>query len=644
MRYRPEIDGLRALAVLPVMLFHAAVPAFSGGYVGVDVFFVVSGYLITSLLLEDLEAGRFTYLGFLERRARRILPALFLVLLVCIPAAWLLLLPGQLREFSQSLIATIAFASNFYFRRETGYFEDAAEAMPLLHTWSLAVEEQYYIFYPVLLLAVWRLSKRTVWLPLAVFAAASIVLAEGLMRIDSGAAFFLAPARAWEFLLGAITASLRARQEPRNARFGNDALAATGLALILAPVFLYDGATRFPGANALAPVFGAVLIIWNARPGTLTGRVLSTRPLVGLGLLSYSLYLWHQPLLAFARVVTAGDVGLPLTAFALLLSLPLAYLSWRFIESPFRRPEAVSAKAVLAVSAGAVTVVGGLGLAGHFGLKDESLTDWRRVNHGLNELCEFRSRFEPVSACVTSSKPKYLVWGDSTAMALVPGLLASRPGVGLAQATRSVCGPHLELAPVMTEIGYGREWPSECLAFNQSVLEYLAATPSVEVVILSGKFGKHVVSPERRVSRAGVEQTASLSAAHESLAATVAAIRKLGKRVVIIKPPPRGRFDAGLCLERRAQAKPTWGVRSDCAIDRLLLGSEAGFTHEFFETLPKAIGPVADFDSALCDRRWCRTEIDGTFIYRDAGHFSIDGSIEVGRRMRLLDLIDGVAR
>lgn len=335
MRYRPEIDGLRAVAVLPVILFHAGYGPFSGGYVGVDVFFVISGYLITSLIARDLAAGCFSLADFYERRARRILPALFTVALACLPFAWLYLFPEHMVDFAQSLWGVATFSSNFVFWMQADYFDSAAELKPLLHTWSLAVEEQYYILFPLIMLVLWRAGPRWVLIVLAGFFVASLIGAQVGSAMDPDFTFYMLPTRAWELAAGAMTAMvLRHREAPFGPRAGA-AIALAGLAAIVLPVGLYGPDTPFPGVYALPPVLGTVAIIVFARPGTLPHRLLSLRPLVGIGLISYSAYLWHQPAFAFAR--HAGIDGRPATMPALiLLSLGLAWATWRWIETPAR--------------------------------------------------------------------------------------------------------------------------------------------------------------------------------------------------------------------------------------------------------------------------------------------------------------------
>lgn len=347
MHYRREIDGLRAIAVLPVILFHAGVPGVPGGFFGVDIFFVISGYLITTIIIEQIGQGTFSILSFYERRARRILPALFLVVGVCIPAAWHWMTPLELRAFAGSVVSILFFSSNILFYREHGYFEAASELKPLLHTWSLAVEEQFYLFFPPVILLLARLGWR--WTSIAVVGAAavSLTLAAMFATTHPAAAFFLLPARAWELLAGAIVAL--ALRRPMTAtllsavpRPGREAMTLLGLALIAHAVLGYDPADPFPALTAAYPVAGACLVILFAAPAvagapsTFGARLLSVGPMVGIGLISYSLYLWHQPLLAFTRIATDTPLGLEVRLGLVAATIGLAYFTWRFVERPFR--------------------------------------------------------------------------------------------------------------------------------------------------------------------------------------------------------------------------------------------------------------------------------------------------------------------
>jgi|TARA_B110000238_G_scaffold185862_1_gene214466 peptidoglycan/LPS O-acetylase OafA/YrhL len=291
LKYRPEIDGLRALAVIPVILFHGGFELFSGGFVGVDVFFVISGYLITTILIEDIESNRFSILNFYERRARRILPALFFVMFVCIPFSWMWMLPGQLRDFSQSLMAVGLFSSNILFWLESGYFETAAEAKPLLHTWSLAVEEQYYVLFPIFLFFAWRFGKNRVFSMIVAFAAISLGLSEWGWRNQAAANFYLAPTRAWELFAGSLAAFVVLKRGVQS----NNTLSLLGLVAILFAIFAYDENTPFPSLYALVPVIGVALLVLFADAKTLAAKLLSTRFFVTLGLISYSAYMVKLP-------------------------------------------------------------------------------------------------------------------------------------------------------------------------------------------------------------------------------------------------------------------------------------------------------------------------------------------------------------
>ncbi len=365
MKYRREIDGLRALAVMPVILFHAGFQFFSGGYIGVDVFFVISGYLITTILLSELEEGRFSIVNFYARRARRILPALIFVLTCSLPFAWLWLFPQDMNSFAQSLTAVTAFVSNIFFWKTSGYFDTAAELKPLLHTWSLAVEEQYYLFFPILLMATWQLGKLRVAGLLALIFLASFGAALWAVHAKPMAAFFLLPTRGWELLVGGFAAFyLHGRAEPPLRRWLAEAGGMAGVILIVGAVFLFDKNTPFPGLPALVPTLGAALIIVCSHPGTLAGKLLGFPVLVGIGLISYSAYLWHQPIFAFARHRSLDEPGHLVFGGLTVLTLLLAVFSWRFVERPFRKPGQFTRRQVFVLGLACSLILAGTGWLG----------------------------------------------------------------------------------------------------------------------------------------------------------------------------------------------------------------------------------------------------------------------------------------
>jgi len=367
-RYRPEIDGLRAVAVIPVLFFHAGFRPAVGGFVGVDVFFVISGYLITSIILNELSRDTFSFADFYERRARRILPALYLVLTVCIPLGYLWMLPDEFSRFLQTLVATVFFGSNIDLTVHSGYFGQDLKLNPLLHTWSLAVEEQYYVLVPALLWVCWRKGLGRVFGVLAAISLGSLVLAEIGWRTWPVASFFMLPTRAWELGLGGLAGLALFRRPdfrpgPRVAEIGS----AAGLGLIGLSVLAFSPRTPFPSLYTLVPTLGAVLVIVCADGRTLAGRLLSWRPVVLIGLISYSAYLWHQPILAFARIRSLYDLSDAARLGAIVLSLMLAWLTWRYVERPFRDRTLIPARRVVQfgarVSLGLV-LVSGAGLSG----------------------------------------------------------------------------------------------------------------------------------------------------------------------------------------------------------------------------------------------------------------------------------------
>ena len=362
MTYRPEIDGLRAVALLPVLLFHAGFDVFRGGFVGVDVFLVISGYLVTSIILKERAAGSFSIVRFYERRARRILPALYCVVLCCSPFAWFLMLPDPLENFGQSVVATVFFGNNVLLWLTSGYWELASEFRPLVHTWSLGVEEQFYLLFPLIAVVLWRFGRRTLLAAIVVLCGLSFMAGEVVFAVDADASFYLLHTRAWELLAGSLCACVHVRHATRPSNL----LSMAGLGLIAFAVVSYDGAS-LPAGWALAPVGGAVLVIMFGGAGTVTATALSARWLVGVGLISYSGYLWHQPLFAFARINSYQPPSSLLMLALAIVALMLSYVSWKYVETPFRNSDTVTTASFITVLATTTVVLTGMGLALHYG-------------------------------------------------------------------------------------------------------------------------------------------------------------------------------------------------------------------------------------------------------------------------------------
>ncbi|MDF8333504.1 acyltransferase family protein [Novosphingobium sp. HBC54] len=647
--YRPEIDGLRAVAVVPVILFHAGLGPFHGGFAGVDVFFAISGFLITRLLVADLQAGAFSIAGFYERRVRRILPALFLVMVACVPFAWAWLLPSQLDDFGKSLVAVCLFASNVLFWREQGYFGADTALKPLLHTWSLAVEEQFYIAFPLLLWALWRWAGGRRWLPavLGALALASLALSQWSTVHAAQAGFYLAPGRAWELLAGAICALLPEAKVRAGAVRHVPGLA--GLGMIAAAVLLFSEDSAFPGLLALLPVGGALLVLRHGGAGTAAGRVLAHPLPRGIGLVSYSAYLWHQPLFTFARAQSAALPGKVEMAALALLAIGLGALSWWFVELPFRRRGAGPLPRRGAVFAGALAgmaVLAGAGVVLHrahgfparpaangtMGALEQRLA----INFGLGPECEGRFTLSP--ACATAEKPDMLLWGDSFAMHLAPGLMAGPRRPALRQMTISSCAPLLDIGLMAAGRDYDPAAARDCIAFDEQVLGWLKANRQVRTVVLASPFTMY---SDLAMDRAGHVATATPDRVADALRRTVAAIRATGARVVVIAPPPNDGTNLGQCLARAARNGQLSGDT----------GSPCDFPRAQAKNYPDAlmariapVVPVIRLDTMVCPRETCLAQHDGRMIWRDDGHLSIEGSRWLGARYHWAALARQLAR
>jgi peptidoglycan/LPS O-acetylase OafA/YrhL len=493
LKYRPDIDGLRAIAVLSVFGFHLQMGTFSGGFVGVDIFFVLSGYLIGSILLSDLESGRFSLREFYVRRIRRIFPALVVALLGTVVLALVFSMPSELRDFAKSLIAATFSASNIYFGLHSNYFDLHALERPALQTWSLGVEEQFYLLFPPLLLLLHRRFPRQLTATLVLLTAVSFALsAFGAFRFPI-LTFFMPYTRAWELLCGTLLA-LPLMPRLRSLAVRN-LLAFAGLLLIAFAIRLFNAGMPFPGAAALFPCVGTALLLWSGQPlpdpttqtQTLPARLLSTRPLVFIGLISYSLYLLHWPIVAFQSMGGLWGYGLPhrvSSAITFVVSLVLATLSWRFVERPFRdgklKLTGSHAFWFAGVSVAVLVACGGTALALH-GLPGRFSPEAIRVAGYVDEPMNFRigtcmviraSDFNP-GVCLREdpTRQNWLLIGDSHAAALWAGLVAALPDVNILQANRAACHPD----PAQTG--------GECGILMQEIFNGFLATHHVDRIV-----------------------------------------------------------------------------------------------------------------------------------------------------------------
>ena len=640
MKYRAEIEGLRALAVVPVILFHAGFEPFSGGFVGVDVFFVISGYLITTILIEDLENQRFSLVNFYERRARRILPALFFVMLVCIPFAWMWMLPSQMKEFSQSLVAVSLFASNILFWRKSGYFDAAAEEKPLLHTWSLAVEEQYYVLFPIFLFLAWRYGKNRVFWMIVVMASISLLLSEWGWRNKATANFYLAPTRAWELFAGSIAAFI----VQKNGVQKNNFLALLGLATIIFSIFVYDETTPFPSVYALVPVLGVVLLVLYADRETLAAKLLSTKAFVGVGYISYSAYLWHQPLFAFTRIRSLEHPSLLLMLALSFLSMLMAYISWRYVEKPFRQSQLVSRKIRLLSFFIGIFLLLTIGSIGYFtdGFKAHILNA-RQIalvdSLERSNLPACKKCFEEFFQQGESRQGREIVLiGDSNADHFSVGLqsIADDLGYSLHTLTYPGCMPLAEFYRLDKSPGVN----AECLSFNRLFKETLSKNnEKFDVIIVSAAWLLYFYGSEVLDGIANYSGTPIISSPNLSLDGSnpikpeereeifveyfnnlLSQLLSNANKVIVVGPLPPSivRFDNKFAIRN-----------PKLLITDQYLTSISAFSRALNKSLISHQVSFIDLASELCRERECEVIRNDKFLYSDPTHLSHYGQLTV---------------
>ena len=554
--YRREIDGLRAVAVIPVVLYHAGFPGFRGGFLGVDVFFVISGYLITRLIEAEIHRGEFSVVGFYERRIRRILPALFLVVLVSSVFAWLWLFPREMADFARSVIAIALFGSNIYFNQEIGYFTGDVGLWPLIHTWSLAVEEQFYAIFPFLLLGLARrLSARGVFMWVAAVSALSFAWAQATSHADPQADFYLPQFRAWELGTGALVA-LAAPERLSLGAWPRSSFAGLGAAL-LAFALVCAPRDLAPSAWSLAPVGGAALLIAFATPENVWGRLLAARPFVGIGLVSYSAYLWHQPLFAFARFRFNTP---PAGAAMLLLSLAafaLAALSWRFVERPFRDRARFSRTFVFA---GALVVGMALIAAARIVVIERGVPTRMAPIAGRDDIGRYRDACLDIddirpaalaarTACrlgAPGGAPDFLLIGDSHAASLADGLdiaatQAGRSGLIVAS---NACLPIPGLSSQ-----YPRSRPA-CRRLHDALID-IVDTLGIKLVIMHARW--EAMDETQEVDDEARPRPASAGDIETRLLKMASTLAARGAKLVILTSTPHALARVPDILARKAR-------------------------------------------------------------------------------------------
>jgi peptidoglycan/LPS O-acetylase OafA/YrhL len=616
MKYRSDIDGLRALAVLPVVLYHVGIPGFGGGFVGVDIFFVISGYLICGMIDGDIRKESFSLGNFYKRRILRILPALFVMFLATSILAYVYCLPVELENYAKSLASAVGSVSNVYFAKTTGYFDAPAETKPLLHTWSLGVEEQFYLVIPLLMLFAYRFMAKRAKLLFAVVALVSFAAAVAFSYRNTTFVFYLTPFRAWELALGALL-SIGYIPAPETA-FRKDVCGVTGLLLLLGVIFLGSSSAPLLLMTSLASIGAALVIASSERGISSVGRLLSLRPVVFIGLISYSLYLWHWPLIVFQRtdgLFSSGSPGIATKLVLIATSIGLACLSWKFIEIPFRSKGSKTSKAAVfgAASAAMASAVALCGLVLVIGGAPSRFPD-RVVSIGAYLAYDPAEAFRAghcylgtnreqldVQTCMSldAKRPNYLLVGDSHAAALWLGLSMAMPDVNVMQATASMCRPAISSVSVLET--------RACPKLMHFVFNDFLEHNKVDKVLLAASWKD--------------EDLPDLLAAIEALKARGFDVAVLGPIVEYDSALPR------LLTEQILRNDPviartmrTPGIRErDRAMRRMVTEQGAAY--------------VSVYDS-VCHDGVCDEFAKGDIpLQFDAGHLTAEGSLKVAQRL-----------
>ncbi|PYE23557.1 peptidoglycan/LPS O-acetylase OafA/YrhL [Rhizobium sp. PP-CC-3A-592] len=641
--YRPDLDGLRALAIMPVLLFHADVSVFRGGFVGVDVFFVLSGYFMARIILSDLVAGTFSFSAFYIRRIRRIIPALFTMMALTAVIAWFRLMPEEFRYFGDSVRAAALFTANILFRQESGYFDISAEMKPLLHTWSLSMEEQFYILFPISLFLAFTFARKFILHITGGLILVSFVACLWATTHSPEKAFFLLHFRVWELLIGALVAF--APRPDYSARMAAG-LGMAGLAAILAAIFLYSDSTPFPGPFAAIPVLGAALVIHAGSQSWFPARLLTNGVSVFIGRISYSLYLWHWPVIVFYRYETGHGLTLADTLIVVALSFVCAILSWRFIEQPARYASALTSRGlVLSLMGGSMAAAAAFGfvVTRYDGLPQRLPADVYAVYSATYDQSPF---FAP--KCFANSNgdglhpqsirdgdlcplgspsagpPKFLVWGDSHAAAIAPAIdeAARKAEVSGLFVGRASC------PPIPGAVFGPDHIVARCVETNAAIMS-LIEKQRFPYVFMLGYWPKYVHRTE--LPEEGVFFNASealvlpdwSAPVRDSLKATIAAFTKQGTRVILVQDVPEMGVKVPEALARAIMT----GENGDLSLPLSYTLQRQKLARDMLFAVARETGSsTVDPFVSLCDRTRCHPVADGDILYRDGDHLSLTGA------------------
>lgn len=638
LQHRVDIQALRGIAVLLVVFYHARLIPISNGHFGVDIFFVISGFLISSQLFKQIENEQFSFKQFYLRRAWRLLPAAYTVIAVSLIAAPWALTHAEMNDLVQQVWGALSFTANFFLWSQTGYFESSAELKPLLHMWSLSIEEQYYLVTPALLVLI---PRRHWFKAIVLLTVISMVTYLMLLEPKPGASFYFTPTRVWELGIGSMLAyCLHTNAKPTKPR--------PYLAILACSIAILGVAYSFEGVSAnrvnlLAVVFATAVVI-ACEPKWLHQGVLAIW-LARVGTISYSLYLVHWPILSLLRNVNISgeDLWWPFRVLAVIVSFICAAALYHLIENRFRitdetklrrfTPMVLASCLIIALSLTVQQLSGG-----------EKYTELFRPNIGLDETCRSPNFYE-IPACKTSDKPSTLIWGDSYAMHLVPGIKAS-DRKGLIQATFSTCVP-IKGISFYQPPQHGLSWAHKCLSFNQSAIDYAIKNPDIELVVIASLWTHMLNVPLHVKNTDDKPQTSQLNKGDitGAIIRTVSTLKSAGKKVVLVAPPPSLGFNIAKCHEQRDREQFRIGSQEpeDCRLDYNKYLEREKRLNAIFEKLRENNIAIYSFAEKLCNDEFCDTKLDGVILYQDRGHLSISGSIHYAQKFSMHEELNSLA-
>ena len=634
------------MAVLSVVAFHAFPGLVPGGFIGVDVFFVISGYLITSIILKGLSAGNFSFIDFYSRRILRIFPALLFVAAATLFLGWHTLLPGEFAAYSKSLAAGLTFISNFNFWSESGYFDTSSEFKPLLHLWSLGDEEQFYMLWPLFISVCFRFKERIgLWIAGALLV--SFVINISFIASSPAATYFLLPARAWQLLTGALLAYFADKKSTSSSPSLPSWLALTGALLFLAGLFLIDRDTSFPGWWALLPTLGSALLILAGPTAFFNRRVLSTRLLVGVGLISYPLYLWHWPLLSFLRVVRGTEPGVGPLILAVLVAIALSVATYFLLELPVRRGGRRNTLILLSISAAMLFLSGEVyfreGIPSRLKdprvLGDSMAMEWpEKLRFGAD--CQSKFQGAVIGECLVHDAKKpvdAIVIGDSHANHLYWGLAKELGAYGenLMQISGGGCPPLYGVK--ILERG---RLVKHCTHIIDQSIDYAIAHKEIRTVFLSARWPSYVLGREAKdpvnyaskyaltISGKPDDSVSRGDVFSMTLRDTLQRLLSAGKNVVFVHDIPEAPFHPRECLSWSPNQFVTRVQRKECSYASGYHESREAEFRPFLSSILKSFSQVVQIDPGplFCDRSQCVVKAEGNLLYRDFDHLSIFGS------------------